>query len=157
MPCRTCALAGMSCSYPVRDRNLVVSENYLRSLQHQINAGNSHPAIQLDQHTPGQGPGSGLHDPVYHVDSSLGAHEQRSTAVPVLKDTTAEAFVSGLKRLGATDSAGSPPAPGPPNNIWKVQGSDGHSDDSQHDYIPLDFDTSSMHSTLHTTRVHVLD
>ncbi|TPX15852.1 uncharacterized protein E0L32_000186 [Thyridium curvatum] len=66
-----------------------------------------------------------------------------STAAPVLKNATAEAFVSGLKKLGGAHVGGSPTAADPfNNNIWTIGGSDAQDDDSQYDYVPLDFDTS---------------
>lgn len=142
-PCRNCSSAGTSCIYPVRDRNVFISENYLSNLQAQIEAdtqsrlsSTQHPSIDNNQRPPVQGP-----DP--------GAYGKRYTGVPVIKNATAEAFVSGLKKLRGTDPTGSPTVPAPFNNIWTISGSDAQDDDSQHDYVPLDFDISCTDSTLH--------
>jgi len=35
VPCQNCVSTGLSCTFPVRDRNIVVSETYIRRLQAQ--------------------------------------------------------------------------------------------------------------------------
>ena len=119
--------------YPVRDRNVVISEHYLNSLQAQVDAG-THALISSNRPNPLQGP----HRPFA---ASGSVSDFRSTAVPVLRNATAEAFVSGLKKLGGPDPTRPPTVGAPVNNFGTVSGSDDQDEGSQYDYVPLDFDT----------------
>ncbi|KAL2417445.1 hypothetical protein ABEF91_006508 [Exophiala dermatitidis] len=147
-PCRTCSTAGAHCVYPVRDRNIFVSENYVTDLQAQIvtgsnTPGQNHTQNQHSQQTWTPNPSLGLHK------SPLNGPSTRRPALPVLRDATAEAFVSGLKGLGGSSNAtGTPPPAAALNDTFTVARSDDRNPNSQLDYVPLDFDTSTSRITI---------
>ncbi|KAL2856795.1 fungal-specific transcription factor domain-containing protein [Aspergillus pseudodeflectus] len=136
-PCRSCRLANRDCQYPVRDRNVTVSESYLRSLEARVAQGRS-----VEQPP---------HPPLTPVEGSLESRAEipaQSVGVqlsdPLVEDPTSEVFVSGLKRLrspttllGVADFSNQIAiASGPVLEGLQVQR-------QAYDYYQLDHDTSS--------------
>ncbi|KAL2867606.1 transcription factor domain-containing protein [Aspergillus lucknowensis] len=133
-PCRNCRLANRDCQYPVRDRNVTVSEAYLRSLEAR--------AVQT---------GRIEHPPLTPLEANLESRAEipaQSVGVtlsdPLVEDPTSEVFVSGLKSLRSPTSllgvndfsnpvgVGSSPAAEAP----QVQR-------QEYEYYQLDHDTSN--------------
>lgn len=147
-PCSNCSAAVAPCVYPIRDRNIFISENYLNSLHAQVTPGIQNSVTTTstsnDQYGLARTSETGvLSRPQPAELLPRDVPKRTSTAAPVLKNATAEAFVSGLRKLGGAHVGGSPTAADPfNNNIWTIGGSDAQDDGSQYDYVPLDFDTS---------------
>ncbi|KAL4864909.1 fungal-specific transcription factor domain-containing protein [Aspergillus spectabilis] len=113
-PCQNCRLASKDCQYPTRDRNVTVSENYLRTLQaraaHSADvAPFGHSPLGPPAPLPGEGTlGCTAENPPPEV-----AVAQNQLSDPLVEDPTPEVFVSGLKQLHSPTSlvAEGPPAP----------------------------------------------
>ncbi|KAL1859188.1 hypothetical protein Plec18170_002303 [Paecilomyces lecythidis] len=95
-PCRNCRLANRDCQYPVRDRNVTISESYLHSLEARAALAGAvqHPHPVL---TPVEG---GLELRAQFPAQSVSRH----LSDPLVEDPTSEVFVSGIKRLGSPTS-----------------------------------------------------
>ncbi|KAL3455952.1 fungal-specific transcription factor domain-containing protein [Aspergillus heterothallicus] len=98
-PCRNCRLANRDCQYPVRERNVTISESYLRSLEARV----AHTASTAEQSHP--------HPPLTPVEGSLESRAEIPAQCvgvqlsdPLVEDPTSEVFVSGLKRLRSPTS-----------------------------------------------------
>ncbi|ETN38206.1 uncharacterized protein HMPREF1541_06237 [Cyphellophora europaea CBS 101466] len=145
-PCQNCSRAAATCTYPLRDRNVVVSEAYLASLHAHAYSQSQTPFPQTPNSTnlvidaqPGGPP-----EPV--ADGS-----RRGAANPVLKDSTAEAFVSGLKKLTGQrrDSTTARQGPDDMGQSSDHTGDDNDDDDDPHyDYVPLNFDSTASRVTI---------
>jgi Fungal Zn(2)-Cys(6) binuclear cluster domain len=133
-PCQNCSSAGAECAYPIRDRNIVVPASYLQSLHSQAYG---HPQTPLRTVPAGEAATRPYAEPEPSA-------EHRTVASPVLKNSTAEAFVSGLKKLSGrqpTFSSGDRSVLDP---SWNANAVDASDVDSQYEYVPLNFDTSCM-------------
>ncbi|KAJ0419925.1 fungal-specific transcription factor domain-containing protein [Aspergillus carlsbadensis] len=102
-PCRNCRLANRDCQYPVRDRNVTVSESYLRSLEARAAQGRSGEQPPHPHPHP--------HPPLTPVEGSLESRVEipaQNIGVqlsdPLVEDPTSEVFVSGVKRLRSPTS-----------------------------------------------------
>ncbi|KAM0716500.1 hypothetical protein Q7P37_007945 [Cladosporium fusiforme] len=105
-PCENCHSGNYQCTYPVRDKNVSVSEAYIRELQYAASLAHtsvaqgatvSHSSRPQTAENPPQRP---LPTP----SSDTAAPEPLQNAL--LRDSTAETFVDGLRRLGS-ESTGS--------------------------------------------------
>ena len=136
MPCQNCQNAGIPCTFPYRDRNVVVSEAYIRHLQAMAQI----PREAVPSMTIGMsgeiGSRTGQLDNQPATPSSQGNHERRASTL-TLKHATAEAFVSGLRKLSAWDVDSLTDRIPTPEFY-----SEGSNEVSNYDYASLSFDTS---------------
>ncbi|KAL3471078.1 fungal-specific transcription factor domain-containing protein [Aspergillus californicus] len=93
-PCRNCRLANHDCQYPVRDRNVTVTESYLRNLEARVAQSDAIVAIQHPPLTP-------VEVPPPEIPSNRG---ENAFSDPLVEDPTSEVFVSGLRRLQSPTS-----------------------------------------------------
>lgn len=94
-PCESCVSVRCDCTYPVRDRNITVSEAYLKSLQQRASqpVADSQLPTTATVHTP---PSTGHETDSFRRDSTTRG------AAPFDNSTT-ENFVSGLRKMGTHD------------------------------------------------------
>ncbi|KAH7029793.1 proline utilization trans-activator [Microdochium trichocladiopsis] len=137
VPCQNCVSASTSCTFPARDRNIIVSENYVRSLQARLETAQSCSDVST---TPAEGLLRGLGRPKHGT----------SAAKLSFEHATSEAFVSGLKKagtLGRDSDAANEAIPGSAQlgaDMRSTTSRSGRSDNpSQYDYVALEFDTSA--------------
>jgi hypothetical protein len=141
-PCHNCEIAGAVCTFPTRDRNVVVSEVYLQHLQafaqSQMEMARSSvvevPANDSSSRTAGHGSNRG-------VLSSSGSDDFRALPLTV-KHATAESFVSGLRKL-STKNYGASPEDDAQNSpvAYSESASGGPTEVSTYDYVSLNFDS----------------
>ncbi|KAF2008429.1 hypothetical protein BU24DRAFT_497895 [Aaosphaeria arxii CBS 175.79] len=144
VPCQNCQIAGTICTFPTRDRNVVVSEVYLQRLQalaetNIVNHGSSTP-LNLEADVTSRGP---EHNGALGTPRSTLANREYRAEKLTLKHATAEAFVSGLQRLSTKDAESSPESTF--QNDWTSRAdsySVGATEVSSYDYVSLNFDTS---------------
>ncbi|KAJ5101590.1 hypothetical protein NUU61_003812 [Penicillium alfredii] len=132
----TSSPASADIRYPVRDRNITISEGYLRSLEaraaHAGAVERPHPAL-----TPVEG---GLELRAEIPAQSVGGH----LSDPLVEDPTSEVFVSGLKRLRSPTSllnGNDFPNPVGVASSAAVEGLQAQR--QEYEYYQLDHDTSS--------------
>jgi proline utilization trans-activator len=143
-PCRSCATANVSCVYPLRDRNIVVSEAYLEGLHAHFR-----PQQSLVRHDSVSTAQSHVQAPTYSDEHRRGrralllsASTHQSTVEPVLTDSTAESFVSGL--VGLSNHHNKDPTAVPnPDNSQKPATARNTNRAFYHEYVPLGFDSSA--------------
>lgn len=103
VPCRHCRSAASECVYPTRDRSVTVSEAYLRALEGtvvQFNHPEPTPNYQND--TPA------LHSQDHSQNQAMATVRpyggEKSSKSQFVENTTADAFISRLRRLGTNRS-----------------------------------------------------
>ncbi|KAL4883547.1 fungal-specific transcription factor domain-containing protein [Aspergillus karnatakaensis] len=94
--CRNCRLANKDCQYPTRDRNVSVSENYLRALQA---AAAQSTTVSIAQSPLGSVSGEGNIGATAEILPPGSTQNQSQLSDPLVEDPTSEVFVSGLKQL----------------------------------------------------------
>ncbi|OKL63836.1 hypothetical protein UA08_00772 [Talaromyces atroroseus] len=121
LPCRSCRMANQRCTYPIRDRNITVSESFVRSLEARALA-----------YAPDASPSSG-HE-------SLRGSTAQGYQPPLVEDSTSEAFLARLKQIRQQNAG--PVFPDLQDHDSSP--SNPHTDYSSpsYDYVQLDFDTS---------------
>lgn len=103
-PCQNCHAGNHQCTYPARENQILVPESYIRGLQYEafnrvtpgMTSHNIQPAPVVDRSPTTAIPGP---DSVHHSDDAISYHT--NSQPPLLENTTAEGFVSGLKKLGS--------------------------------------------------------
>jgi hypothetical protein len=138
VPCQNCRTAGTPCTLTARDRNIVVSEAYIQRLEAMAHLHREIlPSLTLDSADEPSNQRQGTSNQATALSPS-GSHENRVASL-TFKHATAEAFVSGLKRLSVGDYAGFPYLNQvPPAGSFSA----GSTEISKCDYASLRFDAS---------------
>lgn len=124
LPCRNCQLANQECTYPMRDRNVTVSERFIRNLEARALSHSS----QLPQATPSSEP-----------ESLRGTVSQGlPPPLPLVEDSTSEVFLARLKQIRQNNT-------GP--DFSQLTPSNPYTDDTSpaaapYDFVQLKFDNS---------------
>ncbi|KAK2736805.1 hypothetical protein FQN55_001394 [Onygenales sp. PD_40] len=98
-PCRNCRSTNRECIYPVQDRNVTVSESYIRSLETRLRESGGKP---IGSALPSPQTGEGA-----RVDTPSHSASKGKVSPPLVENSRAEVFVAKLKRLQETTSSSS--------------------------------------------------
>lgn len=145
-PCQNCQAAGIICSFPVRDRNVVVSEAYLQQLQVAVRYPVERDLIPIIASSAG-GPvvrETGHDANRSSTSQSNGDYEDRAGTM-TLRHATTESFLSDIKKLSSNDHSICPNDPRVSSTSAEEPPSDESVEESSYDYVSLDFDTSCKH------------
>lgn len=136
-PCKKCHAKNHQCTYPIRDRNLTVSESYLNRILQELNELKQRVHLENGCNNGSKDLLSGPHNVPWNAHSN-GAAYGRS-----VEDPTAEVFVSKLKELVCPISQQniSLPSSSTASSTMQDRPAAMLSDSSQsHNYVFLSFD-----------------
>ena len=136
-PCKKCHAKNHQCTYPIRDRNLTVSESYLNRVLQELNELKQRVHLENGSNNGSKDLLSGPHNVPWNAHGN-GAAYGRS-----VEDPTAEVFVSKLKELVCPIPQQSISSPSSSRTSLTVQDRPAAmlSDSSQsHNYVFLSFD-----------------
>jgi hypothetical protein len=143
IPCRNCYSSGRDCVYPIRDRNVTVSERYLRHLEAELNKHAKAPAAMLPPP-----PTMIVPAPIPNLEETLAAIDQNSSA-SMIGNSTSESFVSRLKELYKSRSTTiSPDIQLSDHNGKSIKELSTSEDPLSYEYVHLSFDTTCLRTHL---------